>query len=142
MNIWLQIDATPGNLQGWAGLGIVLRQNDGTILQWALHQAPAATNNVAEYQALVYGLRLVQRHYPQARVTCLTDSLLIVDHLEGRCAVRTPHLHPLHSQACQLISRCVAFRVLHIRRAYNRLADALAWEALSGSKMLVDWVNQ
>ncbi|WP_054533822.1 reverse transcriptase-like protein [Herpetosiphon geysericola] len=64
MNIWLQIDATPGKLQGWAGLGIVIRQNDGTILYWALQQAPAATNNMAEYQAIVYGLRLVQRHYP------------------------------------------------------------------------------
>ena len=141
MKIWLQIDATPGNLAGRAGLGLVIRQDDGAILRWAMQQAPADTNNVAEYQALVHGLRLVQRYYPQANVICLTDSLLIVDHLAGRCAVRTPHLHPLHSPACQLISRCVSFRVVHIRRAYNRLADALAWEALSGTKALVQWVN-
>lgn len=141
MRIWLQIDATPGNLAGRAGLGLVIRQTDGAILRWAMQQAPADTNNVAEYQALVHGLRLVQRYYPQAHVICLTDSLLIVDHLAGRCAVRTPHLHPLHSQACQLISRCVTFRVVHIRRAYNRLTDALAWEALSGTKALMQWVN-
>lgn len=139
--IWLQIDATPGAFQGQAGLGIVIRQPTGMIVRWTRATAPATTNNSAEYQALIHGVRLVIKEFPHCAVVCLTDSQLIVDHLTGRCAVKTPHLHPLHEEACRLISRLVAFRVVHIRRELNRLADALAWEALGGTQSLVRAVH-
>jgi len=114
----LQCDATPGARQGQAVV-------------------PAQTCNEAEYQALIAGLRLAQQQAGPCALICLTDSQIVVDHMAGRCRVRSAGLHPLHAQACALVPPFVAVRFVHIPRAVNRLADALAWEALGGTATLM-----
>lgn len=134
----LQVDGTPGSPpRGVAGLGVVLRGPRGEILTSRCLCAPAQTNNEAEYQALIAGLALLLRHYPQAAARCLTDSQIVVEQLAGRSAVRAESLRPLHTQAAQLLAQLPGARLVLIPRELNRLADALAWEALGGRGWLM-----
>lgn len=131
----LQVDGTPGALQrGVAGLGIVVRDAAGNVLTWRCLRAPASTNNEAEYQALIAGFELMLERYPGAPVCCMTDSRIAVEQIAGRSAVRAAALQPLHARACVLAGQFAQLRLLAIPRELNRLADALAWEALGGRR--------
>jgi ribonuclease HI len=132
----LQVDGTPGQFGGGiAGVAAVLRGPYGEILTWRHGCVPAATSNAAEYQAVIFGLQLVLERYGQARVRCLSDSRVAVDQLSGRAAVRAASLAPLHALAAALAARLTQITFVHIPREVNRLADALAWEALEGRKI-------
>ena len=136
----LQVDGTPGfPARGVAGLGIVVRSARGEVLRIHGACAPAATCNEAEYQALIAGLTLLQHDFPGASARCLTDSRVVVDQLCGRAAVRAPSLAPLYAQAHTLLATFGAGQIelVSIPRELNRLADALAWEALGGRRGIV-----
>lgn len=133
----LQVDGTPGSPpRGVAGLGIVIRGPRGHVVAWRCAQAPAHSCNEAEYQAVIAGLRLVVERYPGARVSLLSDSRVVIDQLSGRCAVRASALQPLYAEAVALAGRIAEKRLRCIPRELNRLADALAWEALGGRQAL------
>ena len=119
-----------------AGLGVVVRGPRGMVLTWRCARAQAATCNEAEYQAVIRGLRLMLERYPQAHVRCLSDSRVVVDQLSGRFPVRAEGLRPLHSIAAQLATQLIRIEFIHIPRELNRLADALAWEALGGRQLI------
>lgn len=97
-------------------------------------RAPAATSNEAEYQALIAGMRLALRHFPGHPARFLTDSRVVVDQLSGRAAVRANALRPLHTEAATLARDFAAIEFVAVPRLANRLADALAWEALYGRR--------
>lgn len=129
----VQVDGTPGQPpRGMAGLGVVVRDTAGLVLAWTCERAPAATNNEAEYLAVIAGLTFVLERYPGAIVRCLTDSRVVVEQLSGRNAVRAVALQPLHARALTLTRQCGKVTFIAIPRELNRLADALAWEALDG----------
>lgn len=133
----LQVDGTPGlHPCGMAGIGIVVRTLHGRVLFWQGCQAPAHTNNEAEYQAVIAGLQVMQQHFPGIGVRCLTDSQIVVFQMTGQAAVRAAALQPLHQQATRLVQQIGSVEFLAIPRVLNRLADSLAWEALSGQWQL------
>jgi ribonuclease HI len=88
-----------------------------------------ATNNVAEYQALVHALRHALARSAQ-RVRVFSDSELVVRQIEGRYKVRHPDMQALHREARALIARLERFEIRHVRREQNREADRLANQAL------------
>ncbi|MEI7773108.1 MAG: reverse transcriptase-like protein [Chloroflexales bacterium] len=136
----LQVDGTPGfPARGVAGLGVVVRRADGTLLRVHTARAAAATCNEAEYEALIAGLELLRRTFAGAPARCLTDSRVVVDQLSGRAAVRAGALAARYVRARALISHWGAGQIelVAIPRELNRLADALAWEALGGRRGLV-----
>jgi ribonuclease HI len=138
----LQVDGTPGSQpQGIAGVGAVVRGLDGRVLSWRCTCLPAHTNNEAEYQAVIFGLELARRRYPGVALRCLTDSRIVVDQLAGRSAVHAKALQPLHAHALALARRFDRIEFVAIPRALNRLADALAWEALTGRQGLMDFLR-
>lgn len=127
----VQVDGTPGlHNHRLAGLGLVLRGPQGQVLAWRCTLAAATTNNEAEYQAVIAGLRLALEYDPLAAITCLSDSRVVIEQLRGTCAVRSPALRLLHAEAKTIMDQAVALRFVFIPRELNRLADALAWEAL------------
>jgi len=65
-------------------------------------------------------------------VRSLTDNHIVVDQLAGRHAVRATALNPLHERARMLVLQHGSVTFIAIPRELNRLADALAWEALDG----------
>jgi ribonuclease HI len=129
----LQVDGTPGaQRRGIAGLGIVVRGRWGQVLTWRCARAPAFTCNEAEYQALIVGLELMLRQYPGVHICCVTDSQIVVEQMSGRARVHAAPLQPLHERAVMLARQFSQIEFVAIPRELNRLADALAWEALSG----------
>jgi len=88
-----------------------------------------ATNNVAEYQALLHALRHALSRAAR-RVRVLSDSELVVRQIEGRYKVRHPDMQALHREARALIARLDAFEIRHVRREDNREADRLANQAI------------
>jgi len=134
----LQVDGTPGlPPHGQAGIGVVVRGPWGQILSTRCLRAAAQTSFEAEYQALIAGLRLMRHAYPQAPVRCVSDCQVMIDQLHGRSQVRAPHLQPLYAEALALVQQFAQIELVAIPRELNRLADALAWEALGGRQSLM-----
>jgi ribonuclease HI len=102
------------------------------VLFWQGEQAPALTNNEAEYQAVIAGLEVMLHHFHGISVRCLTDSQIVVYQMTGQARVRAAALQPLHQQATELVQQIGQVEFLTIPRPLNRLADSLAWEAVSG----------
>jgi ribonuclease HI len=88
-----------------------------------------ASNNVAEYQALIHALRYALAH-GASEVDVFSDSELVVRQIGGQYRVKHPDMLPLHSQARGLLARFERARVSHVRRAQNKDADRLANRAL------------
>lgn len=122
--------ASRGN-PGPAAVGVVFRQKDGPELAEHCEAIGRATNNVAEYRAVVSALEHCQR-WRVKRVHLNMDSELIVRQLHGTYRVKSPDLRPLYQQVVFLSKGLDEFRVRHIKRALNGHADALANRALDG----------
>jgi ribonuclease HI len=90
-----------------------------------------ATNNVAEYRALVAGLEAA-RQFPARKISVRADSQLVVRQLEGRYRVKQPHLRPLYEEARALLSDYAEVDLAHVPREENIVADALVNAALDG----------
>ena len=135
--VLVQVDGTPGGGHGQAGLGVIVRDEQGRVLVWRCSQAAAMTCNEAEYQALLLGLRLVAATYPGLPVRVLTDSRLVAEQMTRRRAGRSEPLRALHAEAVAVCEGMGAVEFVHVPRTVNRLADALAWEALAGTGLLL-----
>ncbi len=88
-----------------------------------------ATNNVAEYTALVKLLAWAKEGGAE-RLDVRSDSELLVRQMEGRYKVKSPGLIPLYNEARQLAAALRFFRIRHVFREQNREADRLANHAL------------
>jgi ribonuclease HI len=88
-----------------------------------------ATNNVAEYTAVVRALALA-RDLGAREVDLLLDSNLIVEQLHGRWRVKNPKLVPLWTEARRLLAGFVRWSAAHVPRAQNSAADALCNAAI------------
>jgi ribonuclease HI len=128
--------AARGN-PGPAGAGALLTTADGERVAEIAQGLGIATNNVAEYTAAILGLERAAA-LGATSVTLRSDSLLLVNQLEGRWKVRTPHLRPLHARARGLAASFDVIRVEHVPREENAEADRLAnlgaddWRAGAG----------
>jgi ribonuclease HI len=120
--------ASRGN-PGPASIGIVFKLKGGEELAEHCEVIGRATNNVAEYRAVVAALEHCQR-WGIKRVHLNMDSELIVRQLNGTYRVKSPDLRPLYQQVVFLTKGLEEFRVRHIKRSQNGHADALANRAL------------
>ncbi len=87
------------------------------------------TNNVAEYRALIAGLRAAE-NTPARLARVRGDSKLVIEQLAGRWKVKQAHLKPLHAEACALLERYEEVELADVPRARNAEADALVNAAL------------
>ena len=124
-------DGATGHKNSHTGAGAVLLDGRGRIVAWANRRLDDMTNNEAEYAGLVLALELAAQRQPGRLRVCL-DSAVVVGQMNGRCGVRSPSLKSWHRRACQLARRLRRVTYQHIPRERNRLADALAYEALTG----------
>ena len=123
--------ASRGN-PGRAAIGAVVYDPTGQERHRVSEAIGVTTNNVAEYRALVSALEAALA-LGARRVEARLDSELIVRQAIGRYRVKNPGLIPYHNRVLGLRSRFdeVVFR--HVPRAQNKLADALANQALDGA---------
>jgi len=88
-----------------------------------------ATNNEAEYHALIEGLKAATEWKPD-RLEVYLDSKLVVEQINGTYRVKKPELMPLHRRAKELLGGFDEVVIAHVERERNRGADALANRAL------------
>lgn len=119
--------ASLGN-PGPAGAGIVLRDSGGAILGELSRSLGKATNNEAEYRALILGLTEA-RSMGATRLKVLLDSELVVKQVQGLYRVKNSRLRPLYDRVMGLLQDMEAYDILHIRRELNTEADSLASRA-------------
>lgn len=109
---------------GPAAWGVAILGVDGELLEGYSGFLGPATNNVAEYRALLAALELATTR-GAVSVELFADSELLVRQIEGRYKVRTPHLVPLVAEARRRIAGFRKFSLVHVRRGENRHADRL-----------------
>lgn len=114
---------------GPAAWGVAILDADGRPLEGHAGSLGHATNNVAEYRALIEALRLAEERNAEA-VEVRMDSELVVKQIDGRYKVRNENLRPLWQEARKRLAGFALARVVHVRREKNKDADALVNEAL------------
>jgi ribonuclease HI len=114
---------------GPAAYGYVLEAADGTVLAAKGERIGVATNNVAEYRALIAGLeKALELSVPEVEV--VSDSELLVKQMTGEYRVKNEALQDLSIQASRLARQIGTVSYTAVRREHNELADRLVNEAL------------
>jgi ribonuclease HI len=114
---------------GPAAYGYVLEAEDGTLLAAHGEAIGVATNNVAEYSALIAGLeKAVELQLPEVEV--VSDSELMVKQMRGEYRIKNEALQELARRAGALARELGSVTYTAVRREHNELADRLVNEAL------------
>jgi ribonuclease HI len=125
--------AARGN-PGPAGAGAVLRDAaDGRVVAEIAHPLGRATNNVAEWTAVLLALQEALR-LGATHVDLRMDSQLVARQIAGIYRVKHPDLQPLHRQVMQLLARIGGYSVGHVPRELNKEADRLSNVAIDGTQ--------
>lgn len=120
----LYVDGAARGNPGEAGIGVVIKEGGKVLLEVGAYIG-SATNNVAEYMALIRGLEeALLLGKVDVRVT--SDSELMVKQINGEYRVKNEGLKPLYLHAKELIAKFKGFEIVHALREENKHADELA----------------
>ena len=108
---------------------MVIRDEAGSIVEEISEPIGPATNNVAEYRALIRGIERSEQ-LGADEVELIGDSELIVKQILGQYKVKNAGMKPLHAEAKAGLSGFSAWSIRHVRREQNSEADALVNQAL------------
>ena len=132
MKARLSTDGGSRGNPGPAAYGYVLEADDGTVLAARGEAIGVATNNVAEYRALLAGLTsALERGIDELEV--VSDSELLVKQMRGEYKVKNEALRELVDEAESLAGGLSRVRYTAVRREHNELADRLVNEALDSA---------
>ncbi len=132
MKARLSTDGGARGNPGPAAYGYVLEAEDGTILAARGEKIGVATNNVAEYRALIAGLeKAVELQVGEVEV--ISDSELLVKQMTGEYRVKNEALRELSLEASRLARKLKRVTYRAVRREHNELADRLVNEALDAA---------
>jgi probable phosphoglycerate mutase len=119
---------------GPAAFGYVLEADDGTVIAAHGEAIGVATNNVAEYRALLAGLaRALEAGVDELEV--VSDSELLVKQMRGEYKVKNAALRELSVEATRLARELGVVTYTAVRREHNELADRLVNEALDAAEL-------
>jgi ribonuclease HI len=128
----VHVDGGSRGNPGPAAAGAVLRTPDGDLVAEASRTLGRATNNVAEYRALLLGLERA-RELGAREVEVINDSELVAKQVTGRYKVKHADMKPLHAQARAALAGFERWSIRSVPRAENADADALVNAALDGA---------
>ena len=132
MKAKLSTDGGARGNPGPAAYGYVLEADDGSVLDARGETIGVATNNVAEYRALIAGLeKAVELGIDELEV--VSDSELLVKQMQGEYRVKNEALRELNEEANFLERKLGRVRYKAVRREHNELADKLVNEALDAA---------
>jgi ribonuclease HI len=120
--------ASRGN-PGEAGAGAVLYDKEGGEVRALTRYLGKVTNNVAEYQGLILGIKAALE-LRAASLSIRLDSELLVKQLNGQYRVKSPLLKPLFDEVKTLLQGVGQVDIIHVRREFNKRADELANQAI------------
>ena len=124
--------AARGN-PGPAGSGAALVDENGRVIAEAMRHLGHATNNVAEYTALIIGLEVARTHEVED-LEIRMDSKLVVEQMNGKWRIRHPNIRPLALRAGELLAQFPKRTIRHIPREQNAIADQLANRAIDEAR--------
>lgn len=127
--VTVHIDGGSRGNPGEAGVGVYFQDRSGAPLQSIARYIGRATNNTAEYQALLTALARA-RDAGVKHLRVFSDSELLVNQVNGRYRTKVSHLQQYLQEAIRLMREIGRVDVAHVRRELNTEADALANEAM------------
>jgi ribonuclease HI len=127
----INVDGGARGNPGPAAIGVVVRDGNGEVLEELGERIGKATNNVAEYKALLRGIELAAQH-GASELELVGDSELVVRQVEGKYKVKNAGIKPLHADVKQALRGFDSWSIRHVRRAENADADRLVNAALDG----------
>ena len=125
----VHVDGGARGNPGPAGIGVVIADEQGNELLRANDFIGVATNNEAEYHALLLGLQLASQ-LGAREVEVVNDSQLVARQISGEYRVKKADLKPLHAQALARLRGFERWQVRSVPREQNELADELVNEAI------------
>ncbi len=120
----VNVDGGARGNPGPAAIAAVVTDPDGNVLSEEGRAIGKATNNVAEYRALLLGMELAAALGAE-QVELIGDSELIVRQVEGRYKVKDANLRELHTEVHQALAALPSWSIRHVRREHNAAADRL-----------------
>jgi len=132
LKVVVNVDGGARGNPGPAAIGVVVSEPDGTVIDEVAERIGVATNNVAEYRAVLKGIERAQA-LGASELELIGDSELVARQLTGAYKVKHPSMKPLHAQALAALSGFTSWRIRTVPRAQNARADELVNEALDAA---------
>jgi ribonuclease HI len=129
----VHVDGGSRGNPGPAAIGVVISGPEGEVLEEVAERIGVATNNVAEYRALLRGLERAAA-LGASEVEVVNDSELVAKQLNGAYKVKHPSMKPLFLEAIGALGQFQRWRIRSVPRAQNAHADALVNAALDGER--------
>jgi ribonuclease HI len=129
MRVVVHVDGGARGNPGPAAVAAVVSAPDGTVLDEAAQRIGTATNNVAEYRAVLLGIERA-RALGATEIELVNDSELVARQLQGVYKVKHPAMRPLHLDATAALRDFERWSIRSVRREENAHADALVNQAL------------
>jgi ribonuclease HI len=134
MRATLHTDGGARGNPGPAGIGVVLKDESGEVIGEIAQGIGDATNNIAEYSAVIAGLELALTK-GVTDVEVFMDSQLVVSQLKGEWKIKNDRLRHLAVKARSLLGRFDSHRLTHVRRELNADADKLANQGMDAAML-------
>lgn len=132
LRLRVHVDGGARGNPGPAAIGVVVSDPDGEVLDEIAERIGVATNNVAEYRAVLRGLQRAAE-LGAREVEVVNDSELIARQLTGVYKVKHPSMKPLHEEALSALGGFDRWEIQSVPRAQNARADALVNAALDAA---------
>ncbi|MDP6925199.1 MAG: ribonuclease HI family protein [Candidatus Scalindua sp.] len=123
--IVVNVDGASKGNPGESGIGVAIFDKDSNLINEACDYLGVATNNIAEYKALILGIKLSTK-YNAKRVLFKADSELMVKQIKGEYRVKNTQLKLLFAEAQRLLKELPNWKITHVPREENKEADLLA----------------
>ena len=130
--ITVYIDGGSRKNPGEAAIGFVVYDENGVELARGGRRLGVASNNAAEYYALMEALQFVEKNFTSEDVLICTDSELVTKQVHGEYRVKSSSLAPLFNEVQKALKRLPRVRLKHIGRDRNKTADWIVNRVLDG----------
>jgi len=140
MYLDIQVDGASHGNPGPAAIGAVIKDRQGRVLATISRAIGEATNNQAEYRALIEALKEALG-LGVTSGTIRLDSELAMRQLSGQYRVKSPSIRPLYVEAASLLEKA-SLKLVQVGHEGNHEAHALAQAALRGACRMKQWKNR
>jgi len=131
LKLVVNVDGGARGNPGPAAIGAVVQDGEGNVLEQRGERIGTATNNVAEYKALLLGIERAAE-LGASELELIGDSELIVRQVKGEYKVKNATMRELHTEVNKALRAFDSWSIRHVRREQNAAADRLVNAALDG----------